>query len=170
MIDIMMDERIDNAAQRIVLSREELLFVLQQLDATTLPGLDRDPQGELTPEGMQIALSVAERALQARGLTRRGQTNPAMVHIHETLLTSIGVCLYAQQAIFLYHRRAGQQEPIRYFGHLRDDEVVAHTHPAIALHQFALLPSRDALFAELATDPLDRHWVFYRFLLPVENE
>lgn len=150
MTDIMMDEQKNNTAQRIVLSREELLFVLQQLNATTLPGLDRDPLGELTPEGQQIALTVAERALQARGLVRRGQTNPATVHIHEKLLTAVGVCLYAQQAIFLYHRQAGQQRPTRYFGHLRENEVVAHTHPVTALHQFALLPSRDALFAELS--------------------
>jgi len=141
----------NNGTQRIVLSREELLFVLRQLNAETLPGLEADPLGTLTPAGERLAQSVAEQALRARGLVRHDDADPAAIHIHRTLLTLIGGCLHAQQAIFLYAHRRGQQSPLRYFGHLRGDEVVVHTHPERALHQFTLLPNRDALFTEIQT-------------------
>jgi hypothetical protein len=139
------------ATRRIILSREELLFVLQQLAVTTIPGLDKDPLGELTPEGHELARTLAARALRARGLVRSSAAGSEPLQIHQTLLRMVGACAYAQQAIFLYHRDPHGNPPLRYFGHILGEDVVAHTHPETALHQFALLPSRAALFTEILT-------------------
>lgn len=146
-----MDNRNPEAARRIVLAREELLFVLEQLAVTTIPGLDNDPLGNLTPDGYNIARAVVERTLRARGLVRRYAAGPEPLQLHQTLITLVGVCAFAQQAIFLYHKSIQGQRAVRYFGHIRDKEIVAHTHPEAALHQFALLPSREALFTEILT-------------------
>lgn len=157
-----MDNHQDESRQ-ILLSREELLFVLQQLDATTIPGLESDPLGDLTPEGQTLALTVAERALRARGLVQLASTAADLavrpVRVDQQLLTMIGVCAYSQRAIFLYHRGREAGSSGRYFGHIRSDNtageqgdiVIGHTLPAPDLHRLTRFPSRTDLFADLLT-------------------
>lgn len=124
-----------------VLSREELLLVLGTLQVSAIPGLDEDPLGELTAEGQRLALTVAERSLRARELARiDGQ-----LVLHELLLRAVGACAYSEQMLFLYHWPGPTDAPIRYFAHIRRDDIVAHTRPDEALHHFTLLPSAAAL-------------------------
>lgn len=58
------------------------------------------------------------------------------------------MCAYSQNALFVYHWPSGQETPLRYFGHLRDDQCVAHTRPEDVLHQFALLSSKAHLIEQ----------------------
>jgi hypothetical protein len=149
----------DNSLQplAVILSREELLAVLNVLRAPTIPGLDRELSGELTPEQEAFALVVARRALLARGLAQM-QANGELL-LHRGLLTAVGTCAYAQASILAYYWPAGAQAPERLFGHIRGDDVVVHTRPAPVLHRFTVLPSKDALvehvlaFCQFEADP-----------------
>lgn len=131
----------------ILLSRDELLLVLGELDSDFLPGLDADPLGELTAEQQSLALTVAGRGLMARDLA--GLTEAGDLVLHTALLTAVGVCAYSQNALYAYHWPAGSDAPTRYFGHLRGDVAVAHTRPQEVLHLFSLLPSKAALIDEV---------------------
>ncbi|MCK6624499.1 MAG: hypothetical protein L6R45_04915 [Anaerolineae bacterium] len=127
----------------ILLSREELLFVLNELQADFIPGLDPDPQGELTLAQETFGITVAGRALRARELAR--QRPGGEVEIHTALLTMVGVCIYSQNVLFAYHWSGNATLPTRYFGHIRGNDIVAHTRPDEVLHLFSLLPNKEQL-------------------------
>jgi hypothetical protein len=131
----------------VLLSREELIFILDLLQVDSIPGLDADPLGDLTAQQRAMSMVWAGRALRARGL---GQLNEAgeMV-LHRALLTAVGVCAYSSQAIFIFHWPEAGAEPSRYFGHIRGDDIASHTRPADILHQFSLLPSPAHLLAQV---------------------
>lgn len=131
----------------ILLSREELLLVLELLQAESLPGLDADPLGELSPEGRELALTVAGRVLRARDLAQVGEDG--QLSLHTALLTAVGVCAYSTNTVFVFHWPDGEESPIRYFGHVRGDDVAAHSRPEDVLHLFTLLPSRDQLIEQV---------------------
>ncbi|MCB0257078.1 MAG: hypothetical protein KDI55_25440 [Anaerolineae bacterium] len=127
----------------ILLSRDELLLVLSELDSDYIPGLDADPLGELSADQQSLASTVAGRGLMARELA--GLTEEGDLLLHTALLTTVGVCAYSQNAIFAYRWPAGSDTPTRYFGHIRGDVSVAHTRPQDVLHLFSMQPSRAAL-------------------------
>lgn len=127
----------------ILLSREEVLFVLNLLQADFIPGFDEDPLGEMTPAQRQLALTWAGRALRARGLAKRYDDGKWVVH--KTVLRAVGVCAYSQNAIFFYHWPAQAEAPVRYYGHIRGDDIVVHSRPEDVLHQFTLFSSKDQL-------------------------
>ncbi len=131
----------------VLLSREELLLVLDLLRAATIPGLDADPLGELDEAQRQLALIWAGRALRARGLAQVGEDGA--LEVHSALLTAVGVCAYANDAVFGFHWPAGGEAPVRYFGHIRGDDIAVHTRPEDVLHLFTLLPSKEKLLAQV---------------------
>ncbi|GJM42728.1 MAG: hypothetical protein DHS20C20_30100 [Ardenticatenaceae bacterium] len=131
----------------LLLSREELLLTLRLLQADSIPGLDNDPQGNLTPEGMELALAVAGRGLQARELAQVGEDGS--LALHHLLMTAVGICAYATQTIFVYHWREDGELPTRYFGHIRGDDFVAHTRPNSVLHRFTLLPTKEKMVEQI---------------------
>lgn len=127
----------------ILLSREELLLVLDLLQAESIPGLDADPLGDLNEDGRALSSIVAGRGLRARELAMVNEDGELAVH--NSLLTAVGVCAYSTNTVFVYHWPGPQETPVRYFGHVRDDEVVAHTRPEDVLHLFTLLPTKKHL-------------------------
>ncbi len=133
----------------LTLSREELLAVLAVLRATTIPGLEREPSGELTPEQEAFALVVARRALLARELAQLRADGEFL--LHRALLTAVGVCAYARDSILAYHWPSGALAPARLFGHVRGADAVTHTTPEPVLHRFVLLASRDELVEQVLT-------------------
>lgn len=131
----------------ILLSREELIFVLDLLQAESIPGLDTDPLGELTAQQRAMAMVWAGRALRARQLGRLDENGELV--LHQALLTAVGVCAYSSNAIFIFHWPRAGAEPSRYFGHIRGEHIASHTRPADVLHQFSLLPSQDHLLDQV---------------------
>lgn len=131
----------------ILLSREELLAVLESLGVEFIPGLDPDPLGDLTPEGRELALIVARRALQARELAQLDSSETWL--LHRFLLNAIGVCAYSQSALLAYHWPTGSETPSPFYGHLRGNDAVSHTKPAEVLHRFTVHASKDALLLSL---------------------
>ena len=131
----------------VLLSREELIFVLDLLQADSIPGLDADPLGDLTVQQRAMAMVWAGRALRAREL---GQLNEAgELILHQALLTAVGVCAYSSQAVFIFHWPEAGADPSRFFGHIRGADIASHTRPVDVLHQFTLLPSREQLLAQV---------------------
>jgi|GEM_PF-1235558 len=139
-----------NAAEpiNILLSQEEVRFVLRALGAKVMNGLDNEPFDALSAEQQAVALAVASRALQARRLVT---VRDGSWVIHKRLLTALGACVYSQRALFVYHWRAESETPARYFGHVRSDDVVAHTQPQESLHLFTLLSSTEQLAKQIQT-------------------
>jgi len=131
----------------LLLSREELLLTLDLLQAASVPGLDADPLGELDEAQRQLALIWAGRALRARGLAQ--VDGEGELTLHRALLTAVGVCAYSNNAIFVFHWTADGETPSRYFGHMRGEDIAAHTRPEDVLHLFTLLPSKENLLAQV---------------------
>lgn len=138
-----------NQSTSILLSREELLYVLDLLQAESIPGLDDDPLGELAPEQRTLALIWAERALRARALAQ--VQDDGDVVLHNTLLAAVGASAYPQSTLFVYHWPAGAEAPTRYFGHVRGEDVVDHSRPDDVLHRFTLLSSKTDLVHQALT-------------------
>ncbi|MEZ4726307.1 MAG: hypothetical protein R3E79_04140 [Caldilineaceae bacterium] len=131
----------------LLLSREELLFVLHTFGLATMPGIEDDPTGPLIAEQQAVALRVAERALRARQLAWVQADD--QLALHRNLLAAVGACAYAEKAIFVYHWSAGQTLPTPCFAHIRGPDCVLHRRPADVLHLFSLLPSLARLTQQL---------------------
>jgi len=131
----------------VLISREELLLVLDLLKAETIWGLDNDPLGKLDEAQRQWAVIWASRALRARQLAQLNEAGELMVH--DALLTAVGTCAYADIVVSVFHWQAGEEIPLRYFGHIRGEDVVAHTRPEDVLHLFTLLPSKEELLSQI---------------------
>lgn len=131
----------------ILLSRDELMAILDVLAVPIIPGVDADPLGELTPAQQTLALTVARRALRARELARLNEANAFVVH--NMLLNAVGTCAYAEQSLFVYHWQPGSEVPTRYFGHIRGDAATIHARPEAELHLFTILPSKDRLLTQI---------------------
>ena len=131
----------------LVLSRDELLVVLNVLNAPSIPGLDQDPLGEMSPEQRRLASLVGARCLHARGLAQVGADGQLL--LHRGLLTAVGASAYSQNAVFALHWPSASATPVRLFGHLRGSDVVAHTPHTEVLHTFALLPAKEQLIEQL---------------------
>jgi hypothetical protein len=135
----------------VILSRDELSFLLFLLKATFIPGLDPDPMGEPTPEQQKRNLAQAERALRARDLAKVDESGNVVVR--EKLLLMTGICAYPELTITL-HQFPSQGQPKRVFWHVRSGVIVMHTRPEPPLHGLEFLPGRDNLHAHILTSCL----------------
>lgn len=131
----------------ILLSRDELLYVLNSLKATFILGLDSDPAGDRNDEQQALAMTIASRALRARGLAQLVENG--QLTIHNALLAAVGVCSYPQQTLSVYHWPSQQTYTTRYFAHLRGNEIITHTRPEDVLHLLARLPSKRFLVEQV---------------------
>lgn len=127
----------------IVLSQEELLAVLDVLQARTIPGMDSPQFARLNESQKLLVLNTARHALQARSLATVREDGVLLVH--RALLTAVGVCAYSQSAAAIYHWNPSADAPAFFSGHIRGEDIVAHTRPDPVLHQFALLKSKSQL-------------------------
>jgi hypothetical protein len=101
----------------------------------------------LSPDEQDLALSVAQHALQARGLAQvdiNGQPQ-----LHRALLSSVAACAYPQRTTLVEHWQAGGTGSHQIYAHTRDDASVIHTADG-GLHTFVLFPSEAALIEHLA--------------------
>lgn len=130
----------------VVLTREELAFVVRLVGAAELPGVGEDPLGELSLEQAAFAIVFAERSLRARGLASIDQHD--QLDLDPRLVSLVVTCAYAEQALWLAQSISGG-EPFRVYGYLRGDQSVIHTKPAPVLHRLRALPDRSALIDAL---------------------
>lgn len=130
-----------------LLARDELLFVLSLLSVATLPGLEDDPAGAMTPEQQAVAQRVAGRGLRARQLASVRDDGEFV--LHNNLLAAVGACAFSQQAIFVNHWALNQTLPTPFFAHIGENSIVVHTRPADVLHLLSLLPSSSDLLQQI---------------------
>ncbi len=130
-----------------LLSREELILLLDLLQSAAIPGLDSDPLGELNDDQRALAFIWAGRALRARELATVGDDDSLLVD--EKLLTAVSTCAYWKTAINVYHWSAPGQTPVRFFGYAGNGQVATHTRPEDVLHRLSVLPSPEALVEEV---------------------
>jgi hypothetical protein len=131
----------------IVLSQEELLAVLDVLQARSIPGMDAPQFARLNESQKLLVLNTARHALQARSLAHL--RDDGVLLVHRALLTAVGVCAYSQSAAAIYHWSPSAETPTFFSGHIRGDDIVAHTRPDAFLHQFALLQSKSQLIESM---------------------
>lgn len=122
-----------------LLARDELLYVLNLLAVATIPGLEDDPAGAMTPGEQTVALRVAGRGLRARQLASVREDGEVV--LQNNLLAAIATCAIGQRAIFVNHWAANQTLPMPIFAHIGDNGSVIHTRPADVLHSFSLQSS-----------------------------
>src|SRR4051812_13905336 len=98
----------------ITVSPEELLVILNTLETQAIPGLVADTWIGLTPEQQDLTLSVAARALEARGLAQ--VDDAGQLRVHRGLLTAVGVCAYPDRSTVIDHWSA-DGDAQRFFAH-----------------------------------------------------
>ena len=131
----------------ITLSEEELLVVLNTLEVASIPGLEASAWRALSPEQQDLALSVAQRALEARGLAEVDDDGRLL--IHRALLNAVGVCAYPHRTTLIEHWPFGSGSSVLY-SHIRDEDSVVHTVDR-GLHSFTLFASEAALVEYLVS-------------------
>lgn len=128
-----------------ILSREELILLLDLLAVAAIPGLDADPLGELNDDQRALAFIWAGRALRARGLATVAEDGSLLVD--EDLLTAVYTCAHWETAIHVYHWSAPGATPERFFGYVGNGHTTSHRRPEDVLHGFSVLASVQALVA-----------------------
>jgi hypothetical protein len=118
---------------------EEVRYLLDLLQVTTLPGLEDAGDDALSAAEKTLVRGVAERALMARPLIQCQRDGT--VKIHNKLVAVLGACAFATDALFAYHWGNGQDLPTPAFVHRRGNSVIVHSRPAQGLHQFTRLPT-----------------------------
>src|SRR5690349_19874224 len=108
---------------QFVLSREELLLILNLLGTGYSFGLETEPLGEISAEQKAFSLVCAERALRARGLARLDEDRH--LKVQAGLLKAVAVCGYAARSL-LVHYFGAQGQARRLFGHVHADGITGH--------------------------------------------
>ena len=129
-----------------MLSRHELLVMLDALRIDAIPGLAVDPLGDFSPEQEELARIVARRAMQARGFLRMKGDELAF---HQWLIKSISACAFAPRTLMIMHRSPDIDAPQIFYAHLSGDATVVHAVPNPVLHTFLLLPSSNDLIEQI---------------------
>lgn len=133
---------------RLLLSREELLVILNLLDVAAFPGVGPDPLGELTVEQQAYALIVAERALRARELALLDDAGNLLVQ--RPVLDLVGACAYAGGLLLATSTQSPGGLTAQWFGHHFQETFVAQHPTESVLYQFAEYANRADLVQALA--------------------
>lgn len=130
------------AVLSMLLTYEELSLVLRLIKASTLPGLRAPESVPLTDEQFAQGLVYAERSLRARELARI--TPDGNFVVHTALLSAVGVCAYADQALIVQHMQPNGTV-VELYGSRKDDAVVAYTMAEPGLYQLSVLENSTSL-------------------------
>lgn len=123
-------------AATITLSQEEVYFLLDQMSARGLFGLDFTPLMESNANQRRELLAAAGRALQARGFISADEG--AELLLDDTVRTTLHTSAFAPVSLTALVRRAEGELLEAYIVHHAEPIWVEHTQPAPGLHQFAL--------------------------------
>lgn len=139
-----MDEQLNNNG--VVLSREELLYLLYLLKTNYVLGLDPDPIGELDKEQIKLGLIFSERSLRARGLAAIDDKGD--LQVDSSLLAMVETCAFWDLSVALH---CFQPEGLRrkLFFHRRMGLTVKHSLPGPQLHRFSFLVDDKQLVNEI---------------------
>ena len=129
-------------------AQEELVLLLKLFDATTIPGMGKEPLAGLSEEQQKLLLSSAERNLKARGVL--AVLNHEQIHVDQFTIALIGPCVFPEYSILISQIILGQEPRSHYFHH-GNRMVIEHFLSDLALHTFVALPGRVAVEQRLMT-------------------
>lgn len=129
------------------LSQEEVYYLLSQVRARGLLGVDSAPLAAFDAEQRRAVLDAAARALYARGLIVRG--DDGQIVLDAAVRAALHAAAFAPVSLSTITRRPGASQLETYILHHADPIWVEHTQPEPGLHQFALSPAPPAVRARL---------------------
>lgn len=124
------------------LSQEELFVVLRYLQRSDLLGLNKAVIDELNEAQQQLVLSIAERAMVARGFISPTQ-NQQMALI-PAVRALVGICATPEQSVIVTVNRPENLTEILFFHQVREF-LVSHTIPMSSIHQFIQMKDKQAV-------------------------
>lgn len=130
----------DDAAGTILLSQEELLFVIKLLNLPVLPAMGNLPLGQVSEEMADLLLDAARRALIARRIIVFDENNT--LQIDPGVQAVAFVCAYPDQMLVLAFQR--YDDPIKQHFFYRVPELaISHTSPMRGLHSLEIRTTPD---------------------------
>lgn len=130
------------------LSQEEVYFVLAQVRAKGLLGVDPAPLAVFTAEQRQAVLAAAGRALHARDLIVTAKDGA--LRLDGVLRAAIHAAAFAPRSLTMLLRNRDELTVDAYIVHHADPLWVEHTQPGPGLHAFALSSERPPVSVTLA--------------------
>lgn len=121
------------------LSQEEVYYLLNQVHARGLLGVDSAPLATFDAEQRRAVLAAAARALQARGMIVLGTDGLPL--LDAAVRATIHAAAFAASSLTTIARGAGESLLATHIVHHAAPLWVEHTQPAVGLHQFALSPA-----------------------------
>ena len=122
------------AEPQILLSHEELAYVLWALRTPTMLGMPDGPFDGLNAEQASLLMNSAERTLLARTLIEIDAKENTLV-LEPLLVAFVGPCANSDVSAILTRNQSGQPGETHFF-HSADKIYVEHTIQANALHRF----------------------------------
>lgn len=129
------------------LSQEEVYYLLSQVRARGLLGVDSAPLAAFDAEQRRAVLDAAARALYARGMIVRGDDGQPL--LDAAVRAAVHAAAFAPISLSVIARQLGESQLESYILHHADPIWVEHTQPAPGLHQFVLAPASPAVRARL---------------------
>ncbi|MCA9934556.1 MAG: hypothetical protein H6662_06320 [Ardenticatenaceae bacterium] len=126
----------------ISLSQEEVFVVLAHMGMRQMLGIDGGIFQSLTKEQVELAFTVAERALIARGFLKPGED--AKLQIDPVVLSIFATCTVPDTSLIIT-RSEPEMAAIAFFFHLTKQLQVGHTSPASGIHQFTVYAEKTAV-------------------------
>lgn len=127
----------------LVLTQEELTFLLALMDVSYIPGFEAPPLASGDDQLREMyALQYAERSLRARGLAEIGADQRLLVNT--TLQSMLRTCASPDYALIV-QQNAGDGGQQSFSGQRRDELIVVHVESQPTFHQFSTLPDMETL-------------------------
>ncbi len=130
-----------------MLSQEEIFFLLSQIKAPGMLGIDPSPLAIFDGNQRLAVMGAARRALQARGLLHVGAEGELL--LDPALRTTIDTASFAPRSLSMLHRKAGEEQLQSYIVHHAEPRWVEHHQPATGLHQLTLMNEPPAIQNQL---------------------
>lgn len=134
---------IENQTPGMVLSQEELIYVIGLLKGESIPGLDLQSFIDLNQEEKELVLMITERALRARGLAAMDEEGQLL--LNRQMLDLVTTCLMAEKGILCQFlpKGEGPGEGFNVFGN--QGQWVAKWMVQPGLYSVITLPNEEQL-------------------------
>jgi hypothetical protein len=136
------------------LSQEEVYFLLEQVRARGMLGIDNAPLAAFDGNQRKVVLDAAARALMARGIIVMGEDGEPL--LDKVVRTTIHAAAFAPRTLAVICRDAGASAIQTYIAHHTELIWIEHTQPNPGIHTFTVATASDniapALVAMLALE------------------
>lgn len=136
----------ENTDLVVNLSQEELLYILNLIQASTILGIDPDIFKDASEREIGVAVEVAGRALVARGFIKpNGNSN---IKIDEVPLSLVGTCARPSYSVLIEIVRP--ERTMKIYWHGTEHLTVEHIVIAPGIHKLRALSLQDKLIERLS--------------------